>query len=172
MPNFSLLHYIYFLKLMLTNNLFLLKINYPWCIYNCCLSSSTQDTEIPTSCQTNKNSVGLQIHLAVVPLCNDKAVKLSMFKCKTMEDINLFLPEMRECSTVLHNPLTTIPKQSLYNVMFLISWIFIANVFSAKNNVVIRREFNKNMRQWSKHRSWWISQWLEINYWSPIFGKL
>lgn len=68
-----------------------------------------------------------------------------MFKYKTMEDINLFLLEMRECSGVLNNPLTTIPKQSLYNVMFFISWIFIANVFSGKNNVVIRREFNKAM---------------------------
>lgn len=44
-----------------------------------------------------------------------------MFKCKTMEDINLFLLEIRERSTALHNPLTTIPKHSLYNVMFLIS---------------------------------------------------
>lgn len=69
----------------------------------------------------DKNSVGLQTHLAIICLCKDKAVKLSMFKHKTMEDINLFLLEMRECSGVLHNPLTAIPKQSLYNVMFLIS---------------------------------------------------
>ena len=63
----------------------------------------------------------LQIDLAVICLCNGEAVKLFMFKCKTMEDIHLFLMEMRECSSVLHNPLTTIPKQSLYNVVFLIS---------------------------------------------------
>lgn len=77
--------------------------------------------EILTSYQTNTNSVGPQIHLAIICLCNDKAVKLLMFKCKTMEDINSVLLKMRECSTVLNNPLTTIPKQSLYNVMFLIS---------------------------------------------------
>lgn len=114
MPNFFLLHYIYFPKLMLTNNLFLLKMNFPWYIYNCCLSSSTEEAKIPASFRTHKNSVGVQIHLAIICLCEDKAVKLSMFKCKTMKDINLFLLEMRECSRVLHNPLTTIPKQSLY----------------------------------------------------------
>lgn len=82
---------------MPTNNLFLLKMSCPWCIYtNCCLSSSTEDAEIPASCQTDKNSVGLQTHLAIICLCNDKAVKLSMFKYKTMEDINLFLLALRE----------------------------------------------------------------------------
>lgn len=66
----------------------------------------------------DKNSVGLQTHLAIIYLCKDKVVKLSMFKHKTMEDINLFLLEMRECSGVLHNPLTAIPKQVFIMLCF------------------------------------------------------
>lgn len=146
MPNFFFLHYIYFSKLMLTKNLSLL--NFP---YACTTAVYPQKMLNFTSCQTNKNSVGLQIHLATILLCNDKAAILFMYKYKTM-DINLFLLKMRVCSTVLYNPLTTIPKQSLYNVMFFISWIFIANVLSAKNNM-IKREFNKNMWQCNKYRS-------------------
>lgn len=51
------------------------------------------------------------------------------------------------CSTFLHNSLLTIARENLYNVLLLISWIFTANVFSVKNNAVIRTALRKNMWQ-------------------------